>query len=68
MILQSPFSKLICNLCDKIIPNDPEHTFTVMDIGCGYHSYILDIRKQRNRKVCMYIVNLACILCICYIM
>ena len=43
---------LICKFCEKILL---EKNDTVMGIGSGYHSYMLNIKKKCERKVRMYI-------------
>ena len=54
-------SELICSLFDEIIEIQKikEHNLkvTVMDIACGYHSYMLDIRKKYEQKVSTYLAN-----------
>ena len=61
VILQddTSFSELICSLFEEItqIQKVKEHNLkvTVMDIACGYHSYMLHIRKRCEQNVSTYL-------------
>ena len=54
------FGELISDFCTQItedikLHSDPNIDLTVMYIGSGYHSYMLDIKRKCNLKVRRYI-------------
>ena len=47
------FGDLLSDLCQQITTsgNLRKNPYTIMTIGSGYHSYILDIKKKCQLKV-----------------